>query len=86
MAGDRLFDLFGHPVGVRPFCSGETVYQVVGPIGLVIATDFVKLLTRIAHDFAGFADIAQFVRQFQQRQLPSCYLQVRGHVDFPRVR
>jgi hypothetical protein len=78
---NRLLDLGRYPVGMRSPGAGQPVQQPLGTIGLEVAPDLVKLLARIAHDLAGLADVGQLASQFEQAQLASCYLLLRGHVD-----
>lgn len=59
-----LLDLVRHPVRVRALRAGQAVDQPVRPVGLVVAADLVELLTAVAGDLAGLADVAHFVREF----------------------
>ena len=79
MGQDRGLDLFGDPVGMWTLGDGEPVDEAFGPVGLIVASDLVKLLARIAHDPAGLGDVAHLVRKFEQAQLASCYLTLGGH-------
>jgi hypothetical protein len=56
---DGLLNLGGDPVRVRTFTAGQFVEQALGAIGLVITADFVELLTAIADELAGFADVIE---------------------------
>lgn len=56
---DGLFNLGRDPVGMRPFTAGRLVEQALGAIGLVITANFVELLTAIADEVAGFADVIE---------------------------
>ena len=47
MGQDRLLDLLGHPVEVRPPSAGKAVDQPLGLLGPVVALDLGKLLVRI---------------------------------------
>jgi hypothetical protein len=57
---DRLFHGFIHAVGMRPLGAGQPVQQSIRSECLEIAADFVELLARISHDFAGPANVAEF--------------------------
>jgi hypothetical protein len=57
---DRLFHGFIHAIGVRPLGAGQPVQQSIRAERLEIATDFVELLARVSHDFAGLAYVAEF--------------------------
>lgn len=59
MGEDRGFDLFRPPAGMGALGAGQAVDPAVRPIGLVVPLDFIKLLTGIAHQLAGLADVAQ---------------------------
>jgi hypothetical protein len=56
---DGLFTLGRNPVGMSPFTAGQFVEQSLGAIGLVITANFVELLTAVADELAGFADIIE---------------------------
>ena len=56
---DGLLNLGSDPVGMSPFTAGQLVEQALGAIGLVITTDFVELLTTVADELAGFADVIE---------------------------
>ncbi len=56
---DGLFNLGRNPIGMSPFTTGQFVEQPLGAIGLVITANFVELLTAIANELAGFADIIE---------------------------
>jgi len=73
-------DIPGYPVGVRPARAGQPVDQPRRPVGLEVAPDLVELLARIAHQLAGLGHVVQVRRQFEQGELASCYLVLRGHV------
>ena len=47
------------PVGMSPFTTGQFDEQSLGAIGLVITANFVELLTAVADELAGFADIIE---------------------------
>ncbi len=47
------------PVGIRPFTAGQFVELALGAIGLVITANFVELLTAVADELAGFADVIE---------------------------
>lgn len=57
---NRLFDGFIHPVRVWPFGPRQAVKQALCAIGLVVAADFIKLLTGVTHNATGLADVVQF--------------------------
>ncbi len=42
---------------MSPFTAGQFIEQSLGAIGLVITANFVKLLTAVADELAGFADV-----------------------------
>ncbi len=56
---DGLFNLGSDPIGMSPFTAGQFVEQALGAIGLVITANFVELLTAVADELAGFADIIE---------------------------
>ncbi len=56
---DGLLNLGGDPVRVHTFTAGQFVEQALGAIGLVIAADFVELLTAVADELAGFTDVIE---------------------------
>ncbi len=56
---DALFNLGSNPVRVRPFTAGQFVEQALGAISLVMTANFVELLTAVADELAGFADIIE---------------------------
>ncbi len=56
---DGLFNLGSDPIGMSPFTAGQFVEQSLGAIGLVITANFVELLTAVADELAGFADIIE---------------------------
>ncbi len=61
---DGLLNLGRDPVGMSPFTAGQFVEQALGAIGLVITTDFVELLTTVADELAGFADVIELFGEF----------------------
>ena len=56
---DGLFNLGSDPVGMSPFTAGQFVEQSLGAIGLVITAIFVELLTAVADELVGFADVIE---------------------------
>ena len=50
----RGFNLFTDAVGMGTTSPRQTVDQAVCPVGLVVAPDFVELLSGVAHQSAGF--------------------------------
>ncbi len=54
-----LFNLGSDPIGMSPFAAGQFVEQSLGAIGLEITANFVELLTTVADEFAGFADVIE---------------------------
>ncbi|BBG84324.1 hypothetical protein AHGSH82_014690 [Aeromonas hydrophila] len=54
---DGLLNLERNPVGMSPFTARQFVTQALGAIGLVITANFVELLTAVADELAGFADV-----------------------------
>ncbi len=56
---DGLFNLGSDPIGMSPFTAGQFVEQSLGAIGLVITANFVELLTAVADELAGFADVIE---------------------------
>ncbi len=54
-----LFNLGRNPIGMSPFTTGQFVEQSLGTIGLVITANFVELLTAVADELAGFADVIE---------------------------
>ncbi len=56
---DGLFNLGSDPIGMNPFAAGQFVEQSLGTIGLVITANFVELLTAVADELAGFADVIE---------------------------
>lgn len=56
---DGLFNLGSDPIGMSPFTAGQFVEQSLGAIGLVVTANFVELLTAVADELAGFADIIE---------------------------
>ncbi len=56
---DGLFNLVRNPVGMSPFTAGQFVEQALGAIGLVMTANFVELLTAVADELAGFADVIE---------------------------
>ncbi len=56
---DGLFNLGRNPVGMSPFTARQFVKQALGAIGLVITANFVELLTTVADELAGFADVIE---------------------------
>ncbi len=57
---DGLLNLGRNPFEMSPFTAGQFVEQSLGAIGLVITANFVELLTAVADELAGFADIIEF--------------------------
>ncbi len=55
---DSLFNLGSDPVGMSPFTAGQFVEQALGAIGLV-TVGLVELLTAVADELAGFADVVE---------------------------
>ena len=58
-----LFDLLGHPIGVRTSSARQPIYQALGPVGLVVTPNLVELLPGIAHDAAGTANVFHLGRE-----------------------
>ena len=56
---DGLLNLGSDPVRMSPFTARQFVEQALGTIGLVITADLVELLTAVADELAGFADIIE---------------------------
>ena len=56
---DGLLNLGSDPVGMSPFTAGEFVEQALGAIGLVVTANLVELLTAVADELAGFADVIE---------------------------
>ncbi len=56
---DGLFNLGRNPIGMSPFTAGQFIKQALGAIGLVITANFVELLTAVADELAGFADVIE---------------------------
>ena len=56
---DDLFNLGRNPIGMSPFAAGQFVDQSLGAIGLVVPANFVELLTAVANELAGFADVIE---------------------------
>lgn len=56
---DGLFNLGSDPIGMSLFTAGQCVEQSLGTIGLVITANFVELLTTVADELAGFADVIE---------------------------
>ena len=56
---DGLFNLRSDRIGMSPFTPGQFVEQSLGAIGLVVTANFVELLTAVADELAGFADIIE---------------------------
>ena len=56
---DGLFNLGSDPIGMSPFTAGQFVEQSLGAIGLEITANFVELLTTVADELAGFADVIE---------------------------
>lgn len=56
---DGLLNLGSNPVGMSPYTAGLFVGQALGVIDLVVAPDFVKLLTGVDDELAGFADVIE---------------------------
>lgn len=54
-----LLNLRSNRVGMSPFTAGQFVAQALGAIGLVITANFVELLTAVADELAGFADVIE---------------------------
>lgn len=54
-----LLNLRIDPVGISPFTARQFVEQALGAIGLVVTANFVELLTAVADELAGFADIIE---------------------------
>jgi hypothetical protein len=44
---------------MSPFTAGQFVEQALGAIGLVVTANFVELLTAVADELAGFADVIE---------------------------
>lgn len=80
---DRGLDLGRDPVRVRTLGAGQPVDQPLGAIGLEVAADLVELLARVAHHLAGAGNVGQLARQFEQRELATCYLVLAGHGRVP---
>ncbi len=56
---DGLLNLGRNPVGMSAFTAGQFVEQALDTIGLVMTANFVELLTAIADELAGFADVIE---------------------------
>lgn len=56
---DGLFNLGRNPIGMSPFTARQFVEQSLGAIGLVVTANLIELLTAVADEFAGFADIIE---------------------------
>lgn len=56
---DGLFNLRRNPVGMSPFTAGQFVEQSLGAIGLVVTANLIELLTAVADELAGFADVIE---------------------------
>lgn len=56
---DGLLNLGRNPVGMSPFTAGQFVEQALCEIGLVVTANFVELLTAVADELAGFADVIE---------------------------
>jgi hypothetical protein len=56
-------DLSRHAKDVRPFFGNIPIQKSFRAEGLVISPDFIELLTRISHDFTGFAHVSQIGRK-----------------------
>ncbi len=56
---DGLFNLGRDPIGMSPFTAGQFVEQSLGAINLVITANLVELLTAVADELAGFADVIE---------------------------
>ncbi len=61
---DGLFNLGSDPIGMSPFTAGQFVEQSLGAIGLVITAIFVELLTAVADELVGFADVIELFGEF----------------------
>ncbi len=61
---DGLFNLGRNPIGMSPFTARQFVEQALGAIGLVITANFVELLTTVADELAGFADVIELFGEF----------------------
>lgn len=61
MVEDGLLDLGCDPVRVRVPGSSGSIDQAGRALGLVVAPDLVELLPAVAHELAGFADIAEIL-------------------------
>lgn len=64
MLENSRFDLFADAIGVRSPRPGDLVDEPLGADGLIVATDLVELLSGVAHDLAGLADVLQTLGQF----------------------
>jgi hypothetical protein len=82
MVENGLFDLGCDPVRVRVLRPLHLVDETGRTVGLVVAADLVELLSAVAHELAGFADIAEILRQLEQAELAPCYPLIRGHAAF----
>ncbi len=58
---DGLLNLRSDPVGISPFTARQFVEQALGAIGLVIMANFIELLTALADELAGFADVSELL-------------------------
>ena len=56
---DGLLNLGSDPVGMSPFTAEQFVEQALGAIGLVVTANLVELLTAVADELAGFADVIE---------------------------
>lgn len=61
---DGLLNLGSDSVGMSPFTTGQFVKQSLVAIGLVITANFVELLTAVADELAGFADVIELFGEF----------------------
>ena len=68
---DGLFDRRRNVVRVRPLRRRQPIVLAVGSVQLEIPPDLVELLAAVADDPASLREVAKFVGELLQGQLPA---------------
>ena len=82
---DLGFDLWRDTVGVRVARTASLLDERGDAAGLEGSTHLVEGVAVVAHDFAGFGDVAEFLGEMKQRQLSSGTLSECGHLGISRL-
>src|SRR5690606_23662123 len=80
---DLLLDLGADPIGVRVARAALLLDQSGDAVDLEGMAHLVEGVAVVAHDLAGFGDIAELLGKLQQRHLPLGTLRERSHSGTP---